>query len=131
MKRIWDNCKKQIIVSLIVAVILAVGGFGATYLVNGVVAGNQSTEKITSVDKKVDDHITCDKAFQLGVELRLEKKANKEDAERLDNKLNMILDALLNNSKMIKDISPGIDNRSYKIKNSPNYGLHLDTLKPN
>jgi hypothetical protein len=126
MKRIWDNCKKQIIVALIVAVILAAGGFGATYLVNGVVAGNQSTEKITSVDKKIDDHITCDKAFQLGVELRLEKKANKEDADRLDNRLNRIENLLLSNSKLLRDTKQDV----YKVRNQNQYGLHLDTLKP-
>lgn len=102
MTRKQENRLKNVGYTIVGGLAVLVIGAIIQYVSKGVIAGNESGEKISIVDKKVDEHINCHKAFEMGIELRLKEKADKEDENRLDDRLNRIESLLLSNSKMLK-----------------------------
>lgn len=129
MTKKTENRLKNVGYTIVGGLAVLVIGAVIQYVSKGVIAGNESGEKISIIDKKVDEHINCHKAFEMGIELRLKEKADKEDENRLDDRLNRIESLLLSNSKMLKVTSVNQNSTYRNTGHGGGVGASYDTTR--
>jgi hypothetical protein len=108
------------------AAALLIGIF--TYAGNGVVAGNQSKERIAALRKDIDEHISVHGQLEKAINDRFaaieQKKADKEVMDRIDERMGRIEMILMSNNKLLK--ADYVNFRSIRSGNGG--GMRYDTV---